>query len=149
MTVVRRSSLAQKMARPGGRTMAEAVQAAEAGLDSHREQGMASLAATLARLEAVCAARDKGAEAEVYELASAFTDMAGFFDTGPLYVAAISLCETSDRMSAGGCWQWPSVDVHVRSLRLILAADCRPTETSRVLLEGLASIVARLPKQTD
>ena len=134
------------MARPGGRTMAEAVQAANAGLDSHREQGMESLATTLARLEAVCAARAEGAEAEVYDLASAFTDMAGFFDTGPLYVAAISLCETSDRMRVGGCWQWPSVDVHVRALRLILAAGCQDNETSRVLLEGLASIVARLPK---
>ncbi|MBX9460988.1 MAG: chemotaxis protein CheE [Brevundimonas sp.] len=134
------------MARPGGRTMAEAVQAANAGLESHREQGMESLAATLVHLEAACAARRKGSEAEVYELASALTDMAGFFDTGPLYVAAISLCETSDRMLAGECWQWPSVDVHVRALRLILAAGCRDNEASRVLLEGLASVVARLPK---
>jgi hypothetical protein len=134
------------MARPGGRTMAEAVRAADAGLDSHREEGMRSLSTTLARLEAACIEQDEAAEAVVYELASAFADMAGFFDTGPLYAAAFSLCETSDRMTAGGCWQWPSVHVHVRALRLILAADCRPTETSRVLLEGLASIVARLPR---
>lgn len=151
MTIVRnlnaRNTLADKMARPGGRTMAEAVRAAEAGLDSHREDGMRSLSATLARLEAVCTARDEGTEAQVYELASAFADMAGFFDTGPLYAAAFSLCETSDRMLVGGCWQWPSVDVHVRAMRLILAAGCEPTEASRVLLEGLASIVARLPKQ--
>ena len=151
MTLVRNSGaknpLADKMARPGGRTMAEAVRAAEVGLDSHREEGMRSLSATLARLEAACAARDEGAEALVYELASAFADMAGFFDTGPLYAAAFSLCETSDRMIAGGCWQWPSVHVHVSALRLILVDNCRPTEASRVLLEGLASIVARLPKQ--
>lgn len=127
--------------------MAEAARAAEVGLNSHREEGMRSLSAILARLEAACAGRHEGAEAEVYELASAFTDMAGFFDTGPLYAAAFSLCETSDRMIAGGCWQWPSVDVHVRAMRLILAAGCESTETSRVLLEGLTSIVVRLPKQ--
>ncbi|HYC96410.1 chemotaxis protein CheE [Brevundimonas sp.] len=135
------------MARPGGRTTAEAVREAEAGLDSHREDGMRSLAATLARLEAVCAAREEGAEAQVYELASAFADMAGFFDTGPLYAAAFSLCETSDRMIAGACWQWPSVEVHLRAVRLILAAGCDANETSRLLLGGLATIVARLPKQ--
>ena len=152
MTIVRnlgaRSALASKMARPGGRTVAEAVQAAEAGLDSHREEGMRSLAVILAQLEAVCAAREQAAETRVYELASAFADMAGFFDTGPLYAAAFSLCETSDRMIAGACWQWPSVQVHVHALRLILAADCQPTDASRLLLGGLASVVARLPKQT-
>ena len=62
---------------------------------------MLSLGTTLGELEAVCAGRDEGAEARVYELASAFTDMAGFFDTGPLYAAAFSLCESSDRMIAG------------------------------------------------
>ena len=144
-----KSSLADKMARPGGRTMAEAVRAADAGLDSHREAGMRSLAETLVRLEAACVARDEDARATVYELAAAFADMAGFFDTGPLYAAAFSLCETSDRMTAAGCWQWPSVHVHVRALQLILASDCRPDEASRVLLEGLASVVARLPVQTS
>lgn len=151
MTLVRKSgaksSLADKMAKAGGRTVAEAVRAAEVGLDSHREQGMRSLAATLAALEAACAAREEGAETRVYDLASAFADMAGFFDTGPLYAAAFSLCEASDRMIAGGCWQWPSVDVHVRAMQLILADGCKPTETSRLLLAGLATIVARLPKQ--
>ncbi|MBU2269826.1 MAG: chemotaxis protein CheE [Alphaproteobacteria bacterium] len=142
------STLASKMSRPGGRTLEEAVKAAEAGLDSHREEGMRSLAVILGQLEAVCAAREEGAEARVYELASAFADMAGFFDTGPLYAAAFSLCETSDRMIAGVCWRWPAVEVHVHALRLILAAGCQPTEESRLLLGGLASVVARLPKQT-
>lgn len=150
MTLVRnfspKTSLAAKMARPGGRTRAEAVRAAEAGLESHREEGMRSLAAILARLEAVCAAGDEGSEAQVYELASAFADAAGFFDTGPLYAAAFSLCEASDRMMACGPWQWPPVKVHVRSMRLILAAGCESTEATNVLLEGLASVIARLPK---
>lgn len=151
MTIVRnlrgRNTLSGKMSRPGGRTVAEAIKAAEAGLDSHREEGMRSLTVILSQLETVCAAREKGGEARVYELASAFADMAGFFDTGPLYAAAFSLCETSDRMTAGACWQWPSVQVHVRAMRLILAAGCESTEASRLLLTALASVVARLPKQ--
>lgn len=127
--------------------MAEAVRAAEAGVEEHREDAMHSLAATLGELESVCARRDRGAEARVYELASAFTDMAGFFDTGPLYAAAFSLCESSDRMIAGGCWQWPTVEVHVRAMRLILAGGCGFDEASHVLLEGLAAVLGRLPKQ--
>ena len=71
--------------------MGEAVRAAEAGVEGHREDAMRSLATTLGELESVCAGRDEGAETRVYELASAFTDMAGFFDTGPLYAAAFSL----------------------------------------------------------
>ena len=127
--------------------MAEAVEAAEAGLDSHREQGMRSLAAILDKLDSVCAAHEDGAGPRVYELASAFADMAGFFDTGPLYEAAFSLCETSDRMIAGGSWRWPAVEVHVRALRLMLADGGKHTESARLLLGGLASVVARLPKQ--
>lgn len=140
-----RSTLASKMACPGGRTMADAVKAAEAGLDSHRSEAMHVLALNLAQLEAVCAAQDDQAAGRVYELASALADTAGLFDTGPLYAAVFNLCETSDRMSACDCWHWPSVQVHVRALRLIFAADCRHTEASSILLEGLASIVARLP----
>ena len=127
--------------------MGEAVRAAEAGVEGHREDAMRSLATTLGELESVCAGRDGGAEARVYELASAFTDMAGFFDTGPLYAAAFSLCESSDRMIAGACWQWPSIEVHVRAMRLILAAGCEYNEASHILLEGLAAVVGRLPKQ--
>ena len=127
--------------------MSEAVRASEACVEGHREEAMLSLAATLTDLESVCAGRVEGAEARVYELASAFTDMAGFFDTGPLYAAAFSLCESSDRMIAGACWQWPSIEVHVRAMRLILAAGCEYNEASHVLLEGLSAVVGRLPKQ--
>lgn len=73
--------------------------------------------------------------------------MAGFFDTGPPYVAGFSLCEASDRMMARGPWQWPPVKVHVRSMQLILAAGCESTEATNMLPKGLASVVARLPKQ--
>ena len=141
-----KSSLASKMAVPGGKSVGDALRAAEGALETHRDAAMQSLNAILTDLDAVCARR---ARSEVYERASALLDMAGFFDTGPLYAAAFSLCETSDRMTAAGCWQWPSVHVHVRALQLILASDCRPDEASRILLEGLASVVARLPVQTS
>jgi hypothetical protein len=138
-----KSSLARKMAAPGGRTVAEAVSCAEAGLESHREEGMRALAITLAQLETVCALREPGSEPKVYERAAALLDMAGFFETGPLYAAAFSLCEVSDRMLAAGTWDWPSAAVHVRALRLILTDGCQDDESSRVILEGLATVARR------
>ena len=41
-------------------------------------------------------------EPQVYELASSLLDMAGFFDTGPLYDAGYSLCDVADRMATTG-----------------------------------------------
>lgn len=140
------SSLARKMAAPGGRTVAQAVREAEAGLDSHREDGMRAIAAALAKLEAGCAARDDAAQAGIYERAAELADMAGFFETGPLYKAAFSLCEASDRMTESGVWHWPSIEVHVRALRRILSDGCREDDAARMMLAGLAGVLGRLAR---
>ena len=62
-----KSSLARKMAAPGGCTVAEAISRADAGLESHREEGMRALAISLAGLETACLAREPGSEPHVYE----------------------------------------------------------------------------------
>lgn len=138
------TNLARKMASPGGRSVSEAIARAEGGLESHREAAMASLERILAGLEAACAARGTVIDAGLYDQAAALLDMAGFFDTGPLYRAAFSLCDVSDRMIERGVWDWPSIEVHVRALRLILGDGCRESEDARVLLEGLAAVSKRL-----
>lgn len=135
-----KSSLASKMAVPGGRTVAQALAAAELGLASHRDEAMAQIGLTLGRLEAAITARDEVAQAGVYDLAAALLDLAGFFETGPLYTAAFSLCEMSDRMTTDGAWAWPSIEVHVHAMRLILADDCKESASSTVLLKGLATL---------
>lgn len=132
------------MAEPGGRTVADALRRAEAGVAGHREAGMASLAGMLARLEALVAAREPGRERAVYDEAAALLDLAGFFDVGPLHEAAFALCDIADRMIVRDLWDWPAVEVHVRTLRLILSGDCRDTEATRQLLAGLAAIPGRI-----
>lgn len=134
-----KSNLARKMAEPGGKLIDDALNAAESGLESHREAAMQSLGVMLTDLDATCARRAQG---EVYGQAAALLDMAGFFDTGPLYQAVFSLCEISDSM-AEGMWDWPSVEVHLRAIRMILASDCRVSENATVLLEGLAAVRQR------
>ena len=138
-----KSTLAKQLAQPGGRTIADAVRLADRGLETHRESGMLAVAGTLGKLEEVCRAREAGTGQAVYDLSAALLDMAGFFETGPLYSAAYSLCEMADLMLVSGNWDWPSVEVHVRALRLILADGCSEGETSAALLAGLKTLVAR------
>lgn len=143
-----KTNLARRMSAPGGRTVGEALRAAEGGLEMHREAAMRTLDANLTALEAACAARRPGTERQIYEQAAALLDMAGFFDTGPLHPVVFSLCEISDRMIENGQWDWPSVEVHVRALRLILMDDCRESENSRAILDGLAAVSRRSETRT-
>lgn len=137
-----KSTLATQLARPGGRTVADARRLAEAGLQSHKAGVMEDLGGLIGQLETLCAAPDDQRRDRVYALASALVDMAGFFDTGPLYDAGYSLCELSDRMQVSGTWSWPAVEVHVKALRLIYAGGCKVGAESEVLLQGLRSVLA-------
>jgi hypothetical protein len=135
-----RSSLARKMAVPGGRTVAEALERAEKGLESHREAGLVTMGVRLVWLEAAIVSRAADSTGEIYRVAAELLDMAGFFETGPFYEATFSLCDISDRMQASGSWDWPSIEVHVRSMRLILTDGCRESECSRTVLQGLLAV---------
>lgn len=139
-----KSTLADKMSRPGGRTVASALSAADLALDDRRNAAMKGLADSLGQLQSVAARRGEGDAARIYEGSSALLDIAGFFDTGPLYEAAYSLCEISDRMQAADSWHWPSVEVHIQALTLILASGCRRTAASGALLDGLRAVCAAI-----
>jgi hypothetical protein len=138
-----RSSLARQMFEPGGRLVRDAERLAGEGLAAHHDEAMAMIAATLDELEALCGAAPEGAEASVYALGARVIDLAAFFETGPLHEAAWSLCEVSDRMINAGLWHWPSIQVHVQALRLILAGGCRTGRTSETLLDGLRRLSQR------
>ncbi|MGH7028167.1 chemotaxis protein CheE [Brevundimonas sp.] len=137
-----KTTLARQMAQPGGRTVAEVERRANERLERHRDDVMTTVAGTVTELELVCMAAAPGSEPDVYRLASSLLDTAGFFDTGPLYDAGYSLCEIADRMQASGAWSWPSVQVHVRAMRLILTGGCKADAATEALLTGLRSVAA-------
>ena len=140
-----RSSLSRQMASAdGGRTVGEAERMANTALAAQRDQALRTLAATVQRLDALCAAGAPGTEPQVYALGTALLDIAGFIDTGPFYEAAYSLCDISDRMTERGAWSWPAVAVHARALTLILAEGCRVSEASAQLLAGLRAVSAHV-----
>lgn len=139
-----KSSLSRKMARPGGRTVEEALELAEKGLESHREAGMVKMTSLLVQLEEATALRGAQSQTVIYTLAADLLDLAGFFETGPLYTATFSLCDIADRMQVDGVWDWPSVAVHVGAMRLIMSDGCQSNTVSETVLEGLAAVRNRL-----
>lgn len=134
--------LARQLARPGGRSVADAERRASAALEDHRLSVLDDLGRLIGELEALCAARAPDAAPEVYRRAATLVDLAGFFDTGPLYDAAFSLCELSDRIQAGPAWAWPPIEVHVQALRLIHAGGCTGGGEAETLLKGLKAVLA-------
>lgn len=134
------TSLSRQVFEPGGRTVRNALEKANAELEVHREPVMATITETLDLLDAVAAKGAPDAGARVYQLASAIVDLGGFFDMGPMHEAAYSLCDISDRMNTAEAWHWPSVHVHLQAMRLILNGGCRESRESDALLEGLHSV---------
>ena len=135
-----KSSLARQLQDPGGKLVKDAQRQAGEALEMHRDGTMATIAANLDALDALCSAAAADGGPRVYAFASSVVDLAGYFDTGPLFEAAYSLCEVSDRMIQAETWHWPSIQVHAQALRLILAGGCRVGQTSDALLAGLRSI---------
>ncbi len=138
------TSLQAQMKRAGGRTVNEALRQADAALDQRKAEAMVTFAGIVTELERLCATGTATDSAVVYERASALLDLAGFFDTGPLFEATYSLCDISDRMRTRGDWDVPSVAVHVQAMRLMLNDDCRSGEMAQTLLAGLRSVAARI-----
>jgi len=140
----RRSPLAKKMSEPGGIMVEEALSRAEVGLAGHRDEARATIRQGLARLESHAPGRQAETTQEVYVVAEAMLDLAGFFDTGPLHAAVSSLCDITDYMLHVKRWNWEAVTLHVTAMRLILEGGCRDDEASRTLLSGLVSLDGHL-----
>jgi len=139
------TSLQRQMARPGGRLIIEAVSRANQALDEQRDHVFALLLANVDAIDALCATRPQDAPDQIYALSSAMVDMAGYLDVPTFFEAAFSLCEIADRMKSAGSWSWPSIEVHVRALRLTLAAQGQTSADSDRLLEGLRALTAHVP----
>ena len=139
------TSLQRQMARPGGQLIVEAESRARQALEGQRDHVLSLLAANINAVDALCLSRPPEASHQVYALASAMVDMAGYLDVPTFFEAAFSLCEIADWMRVAGVWSWPSVEVHAHVLRLTLADGGQPTAESARLLEGLRALSAHVP----
>lgn len=133
------SSLSNKMAQPGGLTIADVERRTSERLQGHKADAMQAIERSIVELE-VLANEDLQDFDGLYRAAGAVLSVAGFFDTGPLYDAVYSLCETIEAMKSSGTWKNEAVHVHVRGIRLIMNTGCLHSSASEKLIAGLKAI---------
>jgi hypothetical protein len=139
-----------KVARtPGGKTIEEAVRAADARVLSVRDRCVASLTAKAEGL----AAHAQAAKGErtgsnidgVYDVSNAIFGIAGAYGLEALSEAACSLCDLVDRLRSGEEINRSAIDVHVDGIRLLATGE---TEGSDSILAGLRRVRARFAPPT-
>lgn len=139
--------LSAQMRRAGGLTVEQALKAASAALDTHREAAWTAIEKTLVKLEAaVGPERATATPDRIYDLSAEILDIAGLFGSQPLVDACWSLCELADRLRTRGEWEWAGVEVHVRALRFLLSAGAETTPVLKSVIDGLWEVTDRVAK---
>jgi hypothetical protein len=139
-----------KLARlPGGKSIDEALKAAEQKIESVRVRCERSLLHKADALQTAAQGdREAGAAAtldEVYDLANAIFGVAGTFGYDALAEAACSLCDLVHGFRSGDAVNWSAVDVHVDGIRLLATGQKVGAES---ILAGLQRVKARFVPKT-
>jgi chemotaxis protein histidine kinase CheA len=134
--------LAEMIGLPGGKTVRDAVQDAEAAVEEHRPEVLADIDAQIAALERLAAQPEPEAQA-LYRISAGIIEHAGMFGLAHVGEAAFSLCELIDRMELRGQWDRASVDVHVASIRLLQGLGDDEAGQREHLLRGLKAVTAK------
>jgi hypothetical protein len=141
--------LAKLARQPGGKSIAEALKAAETRIESVRDRCESSLMVKADQLVAVAAGdRDAGAIPtldRLYEISNAIFGVAGAYGFDALAEAACSLCDLVYRFRGGEAVNWAAVDVHVDGIRLLATGRNVGADT---VLEGLRKVRARFVPAT-
>jgi hypothetical protein len=136
--------LAKMLREPGGKTVAEAVKDANAGLESLSVQCLDEVDAFIGRIEATFAALPADFDAEalhgLYLAANGLIGLPGIVGLSELETAAYSLADLTDRMIAAGRFEREAVRVHVQALRLLRRPDALGVAGLGEVLAGLAQV---------
>ena len=142
------NKLAKIAARPGGKTIHEAISSAERKVESVRERCVAALAGKSAELIAEAAAAKASQQHTrfdgLYRVANAIYGVAGTFDRKGLAEAASSLCDLLQGFLDGEPPNWPAIDVHVDGVRLLTH---KGEAVAEPILAGLRRVRARFIPQ--
>jgi len=139
-----------KIARePGGRTIENALKAAETRVEAARETSVAALAEKAEQLARHAAAGRRGEDphafARIYDISNAIYGLAAAFGLKGLAEAAFSLCDLADSYRGGEAANWPAVDVHVDGIRLLaVMGEKAGAAGAESILEGLRRVRARV-----
>ncbi|MGZ3272787.1 MAG: chemotaxis protein CheE [Caulobacteraceae bacterium] len=150
MTVITRrpeNRLAKVVFLPGGKTIAQALEEAQANLDDIRAESLDLLRAKLEEIQAI-GRKAKTAPvaadlATLYALSGEVLDIAGLFGLPELGQAAFSLCELLDRLKSRKVWNWPAVQVHLQGLLVLADPDKIPPDGRQTVVDGLRQVCQR------
>ncbi len=149
MTVTRRrfeNRLSKLIKLPGGKTVQEAMDDAEANMESIRDKVLGAMDKKVLQLldSAAAVTADPNPEAltNCYNVANEIFALAGAFGKVQMGEAAYSLCELIDRSREAGKWSAPAFQAHMNALRLMRHDDTEEGQEARkVVLAGLRSVI--------
>ena len=139
--------LAKAMAGPGGKLASEAIADAEAGLKILTPPGVGAIDSALDVILATAATPGPltpEMRETLYREANQINATGALFGLTGMGKAAWSLCEVLDLLETDLPSGRPAVDAHVRSLRILRSGELLPPAEGKVLLDGLASLLAHI-----
>ncbi|MDX2274010.1 MAG: hypothetical protein NW206_01055 [Hyphomonadaceae bacterium] len=131
--------------KPGGASVDDALARADRALEQHRGLALAEMSRLIRALELGAQSRRDQDAANVFQQSLDVLNLAGLYHPSICRVAN-SLCDLAERMKAAGRWDWPSVGVHVSSMRLLTDRADNSDPAVASVLRGLAEVVARFPE---
>ena len=153
MTVITRrpeNRLAKLVWLPGGKTIAQALDDAQANLEEIRVESLDLLRGKLEEIQVLGRKSQEGpSEAEIqvlYALSGEVLDIAGLYGLPELGQAALSLCELLDRLKSRKAWSWPAVQVHLHGLLVLADPDKTPPEGRQSVIDGLRQVCQRVAR---
>lgn len=151
MTVITRrpeNRLAKVIWVPGGKTIAQALDDAQANLDEVQQESLGILRTKLEQIQTLGRKSETAPSEEsiqaLYNLSSEVLDIAGLFGLPELGHAAFSLCELLDRLKSRKTWNWPAVQVHLHGLLVLADPDKTPPEGRQSVVDGLRQVCQRV-----
>lgn len=143
--------LAKLIWRPAGVSYREAMEAAGANLEAMRDELLAALDASLARIEEIWVdptlPTNERLQSEMYERSNFIVGFAGHCGLTELGQAAFSLCELLDRFIAGARWSQRAILVHTDALKLLRSLDVDASvEVRAAVVEGLRQVAERVAR---
>lgn len=138
--------LAEILKTPGGLTVADALERAQANLDTLKPSCLAELAALLefgeAALDRLDETFDEGGLADLYAIAVRGIGAGAVCGLPAIDEALTSLCDLIDHLQTTGQYDRAALGVHVQSWRLLMNPDL-PLDAARPMLDGLRKVSAR------
>ena len=139
------NKLAKVVRLPGGRTVAEALGAANKRIAGVKDVCVAAMQARVRTLAGLADSGRNGTASvldQIYASANEILGLAGSFQMTELSQAAYSLCDIADAFRDGAPVSWPAIDVHVDGLRMLCVEACKPEDRQRILI-GLLKVRSR------